>query len=264
VLSVTASRLRRLLSRESARLLVELTRAAFRVADHDSLLGALWSLISPFVMLVALWLVFHHRFGAELPAYPLYLLIGISLVNYFVTATRFLIGVLNNHRALLLNTTVPREMVIASQLAVHTWKLAVEMALCALLSACYGLFSPLASLAVLPLLAAYVAFTAGIGLVLALIHCFARDIEHIWSLSSRLLLFITPVFYGLGGLSPGVRFAVVWLNPLTPFLTGVRAALIGSAVSPLEYAWALVLGGSALAVGAAAFLALENAALERA
>jgi ABC-2 type transport system permease protein len=258
-------RLRRLATWEHAHLFAELTRAAMRAGDHNSLLGAAWSLLSPFVMLVALYLVFRNRFGDEVQAYPLYLLIGISLVNYFVTTTRFLISILFNHRPLLLNTTVPRETVVASQLAVHSSKLLIEMGLCGLFSLYYGLFSPWAALAAVPLLFAFVALTTGVGLILALIHCFARDVEHIWSLISRLLLFVTPVFYTLDGLPPLAHFFVAWLNPLTPFLVALRSLLIeGSPAEPLAYAYATVLALIVLAIGYTAFLRLEGAALERA
>lgn len=258
-------RLGQLLTRSNVELFAELTRANFRTADHNSLLGALWSLLSPFVMLVALWLVFRQRFGSEVEAYPLYLLVGISLVNYFATTTRFLITVLVQNRQLLLNTTVPRETLIASQLAVHGWKLAIEISLCALLSVWYGLFSPASALGALPLLGAYVAFSAGVGMILALAYSFARDVEHIWSLVSRLLLFVTPVFYGLDGLPWAARLLVGWLNPLTPFLVALRSALMaGTPGSPAVYGYALFLGAGVFAIGYAVFLVLEDAALERA
>lgn len=258
-------RLARLATWEHAHLFAELSRAAMRAGDHNSMLGAAWSLLSPFVMLLALYLVFRNRFGSEVEAYPLYLLIGISLVNYFVTATRFLISILFGHRPLLLNTTVPRETVIASQLAVHSSKLLIEMAICGVFSLAYGLFSFWAALAAIPLILAFMALTAGVGLILALIHCFARDVEHIWSLISRLLLFVTPVFYTLDGLPPLAHLLVAWLNPLTPFLVSLRWLLIeGSPPEPLAYAYATALAFVVLAIGYAAFLRLEGTALERA
>lgn len=257
------ARLRRLFTPANGELFLELLRAAIKTADHNSLLGALWSLLAPFVMLVALYVVFRQRFGGQVAAYPLYLLIGISLVNYFVTATRFLITVAHANRELLLDSTAPRETVFASQLAVHTEKLLIEVAIFAGFSAWYGLLTPLAILEALPLVVAFTALTAGIGLSLTLVYCFARDIEHIWSLVSRLLLFVTPVFYAVDDLSPGSRFVVLWLNPLTPFLVTMRQAFMNEPISVGIYLWALLVGSLALAVGYGAFLVLENAAVER-
>jgi len=244
-------------------LFVELVRTAFKVADHNSIAGALWSLLAPFAMLTALYLVFRDRFGEELKAYPLYLLLGISFVSYFATATRHLLAVLFIHRALLLNTTVPRETVILSQVAFHTYKLSIELVLCALLAVHYGTFSWSAMVAALPLLLAFIGLVTGVGLLGAVVHSFARDIEHIWSLVSHLLMFVTPVFYDLESLSAPARFVIYWLNPLTPFLVALRGLFIGPPVHPGVYAHAVVIGVTFLIAGYAAFLTAESAALER-
>lgn len=256
-------RARTLVSSENRALFVELVRTAFKVADHNSIVGALWGLIAPFAMLTALYLVFRERFGEELRAYPLYLLLGISFVNYFATVTRHLIIVLFYQRALLLNTTVPRETVILSQVAFHSHKLLVELVLCALLAAHYGTFTLSGMLAALPLLLAFLGLVTGIGLLGAVVHSFARDIEHIWSLVSHLLMFVTPVFYGLDSLSAPARFIIYWLNPLTPFLVALRGLFIGPPAHPGVYVHALLIGVVVFVAGYAAFLSVENAALER-
>lgn len=252
-----------LVQSENRALLVELVRTNFKIADHNSIAGALWSLIAPFAMLTALYLVFRERFGEELRAYPLYLLLGISFVNYFSTATRYLIGVLFMNRALLLNTTVPRETVILSQLAFHSEKLLVELVLCALLAVHYGTFSWAAMAAALPLLVGFLALVTGVGLLGAVVHSFARDIEHIWSLVTHLLMFVTPVFYGLDKLSAPARFVIYWLNPLTPFLAALRGFFIGPPAHPAVYAHAMLIGVAVFVAGYAAFLSVESAALER-
>ena len=254
---------RTLLTPANRALFVELVRTNFKVADHNSIIGALWSLIAPFAMLIALYLVFRNRFGEELRAYPLYLLLGITFVNFFATVTRFLIVVLFTNRALLLNTTVPRETVILSQVGFHGYKLLVELTLCALLAVYYGTFTWAGLAAAVPLVLAFVGLVTGIGMLGAVVHSFARDIEHIWSLVSRLLLFVTPVFYGLESLSPLASFVIYWLNPLTPFLVALRGLLIGPPAHAGVYAHAMIVGAGFLVLGYVAYLFVEGAALER-
>ena len=258
-----AERVRAFFGEQNRALFVELVRCAFRQTDHNSVAGALWSLLAPFAMLTALYLVFRERFGEELLAYPLYLLLGIAVVSYFATATRLLITLLFANRPLLLNTTVPRETVILSQVAFHGYKFMVEMLLCALLALHYGTFSWSGVLATLPLLVAFFALVTGIGMIGAVLFSFARDVEHIWTLVTHLLMFVTPVFYGLESLSAPARFVIYWLNPLTPFLVALRGAMIGPPASPGTYAHALLIGTVALVGGYAAFLWAESAAMER-
>lgn len=257
------ARVRSFFGEPNRALFVELVRAAFKNTDHNSVAGALWSLLAPFAMLTALYLVFRERFGEELRAYPLYLLLGIAVVNYFATATRLLITILFANRPMLLNTTVPRETVILSQVAFHGYKFLVEMVLCALLAVHYGTFTWHGVLAAAPLLLAFVALVTGVGMIGAVLFSFARDVEHIWTLVTHLLMFVTPVFYDLDTLSAPARFIIYWLNPLTPFLVALRGALIGPPAHPGVYAHALIIGTVALVCGYAAFLSAESAAMER-
>lgn len=257
------SRAHRLFTRSNWNLLVELVRAAHKVSEYNSVLGILWSLISPIGMLLILHLIFSSRYGAAVKAYPLYLLVGIVLVNFFVTSTRYMITVILNNVDLLLNSPVPRETVVVSKLALHIFKLLVELLLCIGLSAYYGLFSCSSILPVIPLLIGYLALVLSFGMVLALAHCFARDVEHIWALASPLWLFVTPVFYGLDAVSHQASDLIYWLNPMTPFLLAFRNALMGDGISG-PFWHSLILGIVALAIGYAIFLMLESTALERA
>jgi ABC-type polysaccharide/polyol phosphate export permease len=256
----------RLFTRSNRNVLVELVRAGFRVSDHNSILGVLWSLLAPVAMLLVLYFVFRERFGSEVAAYPAYVLLGVVLVGFFVTCTSAMVTVLLAERHMLLNSTVPRETLVASNLAGHLYKLLLELLLCAGFSAFYGLLVWPTVLLAIPLVLAYVGLVVGVGLVLALAHAFARDVQQVWLISSRLLFFATPVFYGLDSVSPGARTLLYWLNPLTPFLLALRDAFMDTGHGDGGWGafWhSLLLGSVALAVGYSAFLALEDAAVER-
>ncbi|MBA2448383.1 MAG: ABC transporter permease [Chloroflexi bacterium] len=255
----------RLFSRSNRDLLVELVRATFVATDHNSAFGVVWSLVGPLAMLLVLYLVFSARFGSEVGAYPLYLLVGIALASFFVTGTRYMITVFAVNAPLVQNSAVPRETLVASRLSVHLFNLLAQLLLCGCLSVYYGLLPWHAIPLAIPLLIAYVALVAGIGLGLALIHAFARDVEHIWNLFAPLVFFATPIFYQLDSLSPVARAVVYWLNPLTPFVLAFRDQLMADGVGGWGAFWhSLVLGSVAFAIGYAAFLTLEHAVVERA
>ena len=254
----------RLSTRSNRELLVELVRAQFKGSDQGSVVGLLWSLVGPIVMLVVLYSIFSARFGAEVPAYPLYLLLGIVLVSFFTGVTRYMLSVFPSQRPLLLNSTVPSETLIASRLVMIGYKLAIELLLCAALSVWYGLFSWHTLLLVAPLLIAYAGLALGVGLVLAVARAFARDLEHLWGLTSRVLFIATPVFYTLDGGSPVVRTLLYWLNPLTPFVESFRRAFMGGEYGTWgSFAHSLLVGWVAFAIGYSVFLWLEHSAVEQ-
>jgi ABC-type polysaccharide/polyol phosphate export permease len=258
-------RSRRLLSRSNWRLLVELMRAEHKVGEYSSPLGLLWSLLGPGAMLLVMYSVFSKNLGAGVGSYPLYLLLGVVVVSFFLMVTRQLTAVFAVNAELLVNATASREMVVLSKIAVHVYKFLVEIVLCVVLSVYYGLFSWSSMLLAIPLLASYLALAGGIGLILALVFVFARDVEHIWGLVSRLLFFATPVFYGLDTLPEVPRTLLYWLNPLTPFLLAFRDAFMGTNTGGWgAFCYSLLLGPVVLAMGYSAFLLLEGTVVERA
>ena len=198
----TVARLRALFNRSNRNLLSELIRANFKAVDYNSLLGISWSFIGPAAMLLMLYLIFNRNFGADIPAYPLYLLIGVVCVNFFVTVTSDMTGILLNNREIILNSTIPEEILLVSNLYVHVHKFVIELAVCLILSGLCGFFSWSTAILLIPLLISYAAFVFSIGFMLSLAFCFVRDVQHLWTLISRLIFFATPVFYSLDAVSP--------------------------------------------------------------
>jgi ABC-type polysaccharide/polyol phosphate export permease len=253
----------RLFSGTELELLVELIRAEFKSSDQGTALGALWSMASPLVALIVMYTVFHRHFGGDVPAYPLYLLLGIVLVSFFRSTTSDLMGLLPRQRGLLVNTTVPPLTVFMAAASTNVSKLVGQLLLCAGLSGFYGLLTLRGLLAFVPLLVAFVALALGVSLILCTIRMFFKDAEHLWRLGSRLLFFGTPVFYTLDSMSPQTRTFLYWINPLTPFLIAFREDMMGLGVAGWDtFIYSVMLGVVALAVGYWAFVLRERQAVE--
>ncbi|MCU0612439.1 MAG: ABC transporter permease [Candidatus Eisenbacteria bacterium] len=259
------SRLRRFFSRSNRLILLELARVNLKGGDYGSLLGGLWSLSGLSATLVVMYFVFSKRFGSDVRAYPLYLLLGILPVSFFVTTTTHMVKVFFVNRDVALNSTILRESLVLTSMSLHAYRLTFELLLCVVISLLYGFFTWKSVLLIVPLLAAFLAFVLGVGLIVSLLYCFARDIEYVWTLASRLLFFATPVFYTPESMSLAARRLIYFLNPLAPFLTAFRAVFIdGGQVSAFVYGHCLLLGVVVFSAGYMTFLGLEGAAMERA
>jgi ABC-type polysaccharide/polyol phosphate export permease len=162
-------------------------------------------------MLGVMWIVFSHTSGGV--AAPLYLLVGIVTVGFFLTATRYLMTLFHTNRSVLLDSTVPRET-RSRRTWSHVYKFGTSCS--ASRSRRTTSSSRGGSGLLAPLVVAYVAFVLGVGFLLAIAHCFTSDVEHVWMIS-RLLFFATPVFYTLDSLGPVAQLAVYQLGP--PFVS---------------------------------------------
>src|SRR5580658_3507902 len=78
--------LRRLFSKQNRVLLSELVRTDFKLRYQGSALGYTWSLLRPFLIFIILYFVFVKflKLGNGIPHYPVYLLFGIVIWNFFV------------------------------------------------------------------------------------------------------------------------------------------------------------------------------------
>ena len=131
-------RIRDIFSRENRNAFRVLAVANFKKSDYDSLLGVLCSLVGPVSILIIMHFVFFASFGKAVKVYPLYLLLGIVLVNFFVTATTFTAEIFYKSGEIVKNTLIAREILLFSDMTIHVVKLVVELGICLLLSIAVG------------------------------------------------------------------------------------------------------------------------------
>ena len=257
------ARLQRLFTRSNWITFVGLVRANLKASDYNTALGILWSLINPLVTLVIMYFIFKAHFGEGIKAYPLYILVGIISLNFFTVSTTYMTKSFSSNRYIILNSRIPRESLVASQLFIHVFKFTIELVICIILCMVHGFFSWKLAILLPPLYIAYIAFVFGLGLFLALLYCFVRDIEHIWMLITRLLYFVTPVFFLLGNIPYFARKLVYFINPLTPFVISIRGLLMGD-FNLSTYMYSLLLGWIVFMLSYGIFMTFENLAVERA
>lgn len=75
-------------------LLRQLVVTDFKLRYQGSTLGYLWSLLRPLALFVILYIVFAKflKIGDSIPNYPVYLLVGIVIWNYFAEVTGGSVG----------------------------------------------------------------------------------------------------------------------------------------------------------------------------
>jgi ABC-type polysaccharide/polyol phosphate export permease len=82
----------------------------------------------------------------------------------------------------------------------------------------------------------------GLGLIIATLNVFYRDVAHIASVAIMLLFWFTPIFYEPETVSKEYRFLFTW-NPMAVLVKSYRAIFFGT---PLE--WNSLLLASTLSV----------------
>src|SRR4051794_31385362 len=86
---LTSTKVELSVSRNYWSMVRELALTEFKLKYQGSIFGYLWSLMKPLAVFGVLYLVFSVfiRIGSDIPNYPVYLLLGIVMWNYFAEST---------------------------------------------------------------------------------------------------------------------------------------------------------------------------------
>jgi ABC-type polysaccharide/polyol phosphate transport system ATPase subunit/ABC-type polysaccharide/polyol phosphate export permease len=233
-------------ARRFADIVFQLARAEFKLRYLDSAIGYVWALAQPLMLFAVLYLVWATLFkpGIRVPHYELNLLLGIALFTFFSEATGHALKSLVSKGTML--RKIPFSPLALPLSSVLTSSFVYGMSLVAVLAFAFasGVGPGPSWLEMVPVLALLLVFTLGVALVLSLLYVGIRDVEQVWVVFTRLLFFVTPIFYPIE-LAPHHLGQLLMLNPLAVVAVQTRHALLDpGAPSALEAAGAPVLAAS--------------------
>src|SRR4051794_32095139 len=247
-------------------LFANLFRRDFQAKYKGSILGILWSLLNPLALLGVCLLVFGLLWqGNEIPHYPLYLLAGLVCWIFFATSLQTAARSMIDSAELIKKVRFPRQLVALSVVATQLVTFAVMLGVLIVLSL---VFIPEARSTVwlaVPLGALFVAFVAGLALLVACLNVLFRDVEHILAAALLPWFFLTPILWRFAQLPADVQAheklmqVLRWGNFVAPPVYAVRDALwLGTAPRLADVVYLAVATVVALALAAIVFARVED------
>lgn len=210
---------------QTIRLAYVLAKTDFKLRNEGSYLGVLWYLFNPLLMFLLLLLIFSDRLGNKIPYYPIYLLTGIIIFNFFQQATiESTICIINNN-GLIKSIQYPKEALVLGIVLKVLFSHMIELSLLFILTLIYGL-QPIWLVFYPILLSIMVFFIFGAALILSTITVYVSDMSNVWAFLLKLIWLGTPIFYEIGGQTK--LFYVSLLNPLYYIITAAREIIINS------------------------------------
>lgn len=239
-------------------LMQELVKRDLKVKYRRSILGYLWSLLNPLLMMCVMSYVFSTIFQSTIPNFPLYLICGQTLWNFFNESTNMAMHSVVQNGALIKKVYIPKfifplSRVLSSFVTMSFSLLAILIVMLFTKATVYWTIL----LFWVPLLFLFV-FCCGVGLVLSALSTYFRDITHLYGVLTLVLMYFTPMFYDIAILPAEVQSAIKW-NPMYHFITFFRSLILYGRV-PEWNIWAICIGSSAvmLAVGLIIFKKLQR------
>ena len=230
-------------------LLDELVSRDVKIKYRRSVLGVLWTLLNPLLMMIVLSVVFSNLFKFDIENFPLYLLSGQIVFNFFNESTTNAMSAIVGNGALIKKVYVPKYLFVISRIFSSTINLMASFtALIFVMVATRAEMHWTIILAFIPLVL-LVVFSLGVGLILSAVTVKFRDIMHLYSVFTTALMYLTPVIYPMSIL-PEWLSKIVMLNPLTNILIMFRDVMLNNTVFSIgSLLIAVVEAGAFLIIG---------------
>jgi len=168
----------------------------FLLKYRGSVLGYVWSLISPVVKFLVILHIFSPLVGDSISSYPLYLFLGIIMWEHFSYTTSACMGMLHDKAEIIQRLPFPRLLLIFIVGWTQAIVFATHLVVFFLFALAYGI--PLQGGAgyMLLIILQMTLLALGIGMILSAWSLKYRDINHLWSIGLQVLFWLTPIAYG--------------------------------------------------------------------
>lgn len=234
-------------------LLSELVKKDVKLKYRRSKLGILWTLLEPLLTMIVLSIVFSELKGNSDRTFPIYILTGRLLYSYFNSGTKTAARSIRSNSSMMRKVYIPKYMYplasILSNFIIFLISLIVLVGVSIVLRI---KITPHVLEAIYPLTILFF-MTLGVGMILATLEVFFRDLEYIWGVVLMIVMYCSAIFYSPNILK-GSKHYILSFNPLYALIKNFRnAVLYGTGPDYKALAYAAGFSFVALIIGTISF-----------
>lgn len=195
-----------------------------KVRYKRSVLGFLWALLNPALLMLVLTVVFSTLMPAQIPHFPIFLLSALLPWTFFAQSLSYGVESVVSNGELIKKVGVSK--LVFPVAAVVSNMINFLLSLIPLFLIVVAMRHPLHwTWIYLPIpLVALSIFTLGATFFFATANVYYRDVSHVVQVVLQALFYLTPILYAVRMLPPKYQ-PYFHLNPLTYFLNGFRLSV---------------------------------------
>lgn len=206
-----------------------------KVRYRNSVLGFIWCLLNPLLMMVVFSFVFTVLMKSNIPNYPVFILVGILAWNFHTTAVTGAIASIIHNSGLVMKVYFPREVLPLSAVLSNAVNFVLALVALFAMIAVFQIHLS-ATLIFLPLiLFVQIVFASGLALFLAALTVFYRDVEIITETVLTAWFFLTPIIYRMQDLFPAYSRIIYILNPMASIIEAYRNVLYSGGMPGFDF-----------------------------
>lgn len=219
-------------------LLVQLVKTDFKLRYQGSVLGYAWSLLRPLFLFIILYIVFAKflKVGGDIPNFPVYLLLGIVLWNYFTEVTTGAVSVIVGKGDLLRKINFPKYVLILAGSFSAFINLMLNFVVIAFFMVLTDVTVTWSALIMIPLIMELFVFSIACAFFLSALFVKYRDIAYIWEVIIQGAFYATPILYPIS-LIPTQAAKLLILNPMAQIIQDSRYVLVTKETDTIYTLW---------------------------
>lgn len=231
----------------------------FKRKYRRSVLGIVWSMLNPLLMMIVMTAVFSYMFRFNIEHYPLYLILGSITFDYMNRGTSSALTSIIDSEALIKKIRIEKMLFPLEKVTFELVNYGISFIPAIGVLAFFQVVPSIHALWGIPFLVICLTlFSVGLGLLASALSVFFRDVMHLWSVLMLAWMYATPIFYPIDQLPDWMQVAEQF-NPMYHYVTLIRDFMMWD-VNPGGMECLICLGMAAITflVGFVVFRKTEN------
>lgn len=217
--------------RYSVILLKQLVKTDFKLRYQGSVLGYLWTLLRPLALFAILYLVFAVLIGVGdgLLHWPIQLLLGVVLWNYFVEVTTGAVGSIVGNGDLIRKINFPKYVIVLAGSLSALINLSINFLVIAFFMYLSNVEVSLTILLLPFIIAQLFICSLAIAFLLSALYVRLRDLNYIWEVIIQASFYLTPILIPISTIVEKSNTSVaklLMLNPMAQIIQDARYVAI--------------------------------------
>ncbi len=206
-------------------LLTDLVSRELKTKYRRSVLGILWSVLNPLLMMLVLTAIFSNVFRFQIDDFPVYYLTGYVLFNFVSEATSGSMTSILGAAGLIKKVYIPKVIFPLEKCLFSLVNFLFSLIAAVIVFIIVGVTPNWTMLLFfVPVLYLFV-FNLGLGLILATLNTFFRDVGYLYSVLLTVWMYFTPIIYPMEALPEWMQ-RIIPINPLYHYVEYFRSVTV--------------------------------------
>lgn len=210
----------------------ELVIRDFKKKYKRTMLGMLWSILSPLLMISVMATIFTQILGRSTPHYIIYLFSGQLVFNFYTESTNEGMRALMDNAKIFSKINVPKYLFLFSKNISAFINFGIILLIYFVFVWFDGIEFTWKFLALVYPIVCLILINLGVGLILSAFFIFFRDIQYLYRLFTQVVMYGSAIFYSIETMSENMQ-KVFYCNPIFCVIDYFRSVVIKNTIPEL-------------------------------